>query len=40
MGKKKLLELAGAWKELPEMDYIFNKIFEERYKTKGRKIKL
>ena len=40
MKKKKLLKLVGAWKDALEMDNIFNKIFEERHKTKGRKIEL
>ena len=40
MKKKNLLDLAGACKDAPEMDAIFNRIFEERYKTKERKLKL
>lgn len=39
MKKKKLLELVGAWEDAPEMDSIFDKIFEERHTTKDRKIK-
>ena len=35
--KKKLLGLAGAWKDAPEMDEIFKKILEERHLTKERK---
>ena len=38
--KKKLLDLAGAWSDSPEMDGIFKNIFEERHKTKGRDAKL
>ena len=38
--KKKILELAGAWSDAPEIDAIFNKIFEERHKTKERKLKI
>ncbi len=36
--KKKLLSLAGAWKDAPEMDKIFKKILEERHLTKERKV--
>ena len=38
--KKKLMELAGAWKDAPEMDRIFKGILEERHKYKGRGIRL
>ena len=38
--KKKLLDLAGVWKDSDEIDGIFKNIFEERHKTKGREIKL
>ena len=37
--KKKILELAGAWSDAPEMDNIFKKILEERHKTKERDVK-
>ena len=40
MNKKKILKLAGAWKDAPEIDVIFNEIFEERHKTKERNIKV
>ena len=38
--RKKLLDLAGAWADSPEMDSIFENIFEERHKTKERNVKL
>ena len=38
--KKKLLELAGAWSDAPEMDRIFKGIFEDRHKTKERRVKI
>ena len=38
--KKKLLGLAGAWKDSPEMDRIFKNIIEERRKIKDRGIKI
>ena len=37
--RKKILELAGAWRDAPEMDTIFKKILEERHKTKERDVK-
>lgn len=36
--KKRLLSLAGAWKDAPEMDEIFKKILAERHRTKERKV--
>ena len=38
--RKKLLDLAGAWNDSPEMNGIFKNIFQERHRTKGRKLKL
>lgn len=38
--KKKLLSLAGAWKDSPEMDKIFKNILDVRHKSKERGIKL
>ena len=38
--RKKLLDLAGAWNDSPEMERIFKNIFEERHKTKERNVKL
>lgn len=37
--RKKIMELAGAWKDAPEMDAIFKKIFEERHKKSERRVK-
>lgn len=34
--KKSILELAGEWKELNEMDKIFSDILERRHKSKWR----
>ena len=39
MKKKNLLDFAGTGKYALETDAIFNKIFKERYETKGRKSK-
>jgi len=39
MSKKKLLDLAGAWKDSPEIDGIFKNILDKRHKTKGRELK-
>jgi len=38
--KEKILELAGAWSDAPEMDNLFKNIIQERHKTKGRDLKL
>ena len=38
--RKKLMNLAGAWGDSPEMDIIFRGIFKERHKTKERNLKL
>ncbi len=40
MNREKLLSLAGAWKDAPEMDKIFKKILDEMHKTKSRKVDL
>ena len=40
MKKKNLLNLAGAWKDSPEIDKIFKDIFNERHKTKNKKLKI
>jgi len=40
MKKKNLLNLAGAWKDSPEMDKIFKDILKERHETKNKKLKL
>lgn len=37
--RKKILDLAGAWSNASEMDNLFKGIFEERHKTKERKLK-
>ncbi len=37
--KKSILEFAGKWKDLEEMDSIFKKILKERHSYKGRDIK-
>jgi len=36
--KKRLLSLAGAWKDAPEMDNIFKKILNERKLNKERRV--
>lgn len=36
---KRILELAGAWSDAPEMDNLFKNILEERHKTTERKLK-
>jgi len=38
--RKKLLSLAGAWKDAPEMDGIFKKILNERKIHRERKVEL
>ena len=38
--KEKILSLAGAWSESPEIDAIFKKIFKQRHETKERELKL
>jgi len=38
--RKKLMNLAGAWSDSPEMDNIFRDIFKERHKTRERNLKL
>lgn len=38
--RKKILGLAGAWSDAPEMDGIFKKIIAERHKTRERNLKL
>jgi len=38
--KKSLLSFAGIWKDMPEMDLVFNDILSERHKTKDRKLNL
>ena len=37
--RKKLLHLAGAWKDSPEIDGIFKNILDKRHQTKGRELK-
>lgn len=37
--KEKMLELVGAWKDAPEMDMIFKKIFEKRHKKSEMRVK-
>ena len=34
--KRDIMELAGAWKDMPEMDGIFKGIIEGRHTYKGR----
>jgi predicted CopG family antitoxin len=35
-----LIEFAGIWKNMPEMDKIFEEILNERHKIKDRKVEL
>ena len=37
--KEKMMELVGAWKDAPEMDIIFKKIFDKRHKKSERRVK-
>jgi len=34
--KRDIMEFAGAWKDMPEMDEIFKDIIEKRHNYKGR----
>ncbi len=38
--RKSILDFAGAWKDVPEMDKIFKTILDERHKSKDRKLDL
>ena len=38
--KKSLLEFAGVWKNANEMDKIFERIFNERYRARDRNVDL
>jgi len=38
--KKSLLEFAGLWKEMPELDKIFEGVINERHVSRDRKIDL
>lgn len=38
--KGRILEMAGAWNNAPEMDKLFKEILDERHKTTERRIKL